>query len=186
VTIVPIIVEEGGEDALLKAVIALGRYSHEADPELGHRRHRSHTEVGTLLNQAKYHPESPRNEEAARSTLHDALIDVLCGHPLLNAAGAVVAVPGGARDFSNCIAADLRLGLGIPVYVGRARVHGGRAAKNHSVKRDYIVDESLDGTHVVIFDDVYDTGGSLRSMAQAALRAGAKSCSGLVIAQRMP
>ena len=72
------------------------------------------------------------------------------------------------------------------VYVGRARVHGGRAAKNHSVKRDYIVDEPLHGTHVVIFDDVYDTGGSLRSMAQAALRAGAKSCSGLVIAQRMP
>jgi hypothetical protein len=184
--IVPVVIEHAGDGALLTAIVALGTYSYEADPELGHRRHRSRTLIGTLMNQAKYHPESPRNQEAARDTLSGILLGALLDEPLVADVHAVVAVPGSETDFSDLIAADLRHGLDVPVYVGRSRVHGGRAAKNHTVKRDYVVDESLGGLDVVIFDDVYKTGSSLRAMAQAAVHAGARSCAGLVIARRLP
>ncbi|WP_027004805.1 phosphoribosyltransferase [Conexibacter woesei] len=180
-----VIVEEDGADALLRVIVALGDYSHEADQDLGHRRHRARADIGVLLNRAKYHPESPRSQEDAQANLVGLLLKELESDPRLAVADAVVAVPSSRGTFSNDIAADLEHGLKIPVYIGRARVQGGRAAKNHAVKRQYDVDTRLDDMSVVIFDDVYDTGSSLYALASAAIAAGAKNCAGLVIARKL-
>jgi hypothetical protein len=182
---VNVLVKEDGADALLRVIIALGDYSHEADPDLGHRRHRARTDIGVLLNRAKYHPESPRSQEDAQGALVGLLLEELERDPRLVGVGAVVAVPSSSGSFSNDIATDLAHGLEIPVYMGRARVRGGRAAKNHAVKRQYDVDKRLDDMSVVIFDDVYDTGSSLNALASAAVAAGAKDCTGLVIARKL-
>jgi predicted amidophosphoribosyltransferase len=183
------VVEIANDCGVLVATLAVGAYSEEADPEAG-RRHRRHTDVGTLLNRAKYHAGTYSADEAL-AELSRRMIAIAESHPACRGASAVVAAPGSDpsdRSFSEQLAQDIAIGLGLPLVMVRSRLGRRRAAKERPVNRagDYVIDQDLLGRRVLVVDDVFSTGTTLAAVAQAALAAGAEQCVGLVAAQRLP
>jgi len=182
-------IEIPNECGVLTATLAIGNYSEEADPEAGSR-HRRRTNVGALLNAAKYHAGTLTSDDAL-ATLSSRLIRAAQIHPAFAGAAAVIATPGSdtsVESFSERLAKDVSLGLELPLVGVRSRFGRRRSAKDKHAKRagDYTIDTDLSGMRVVVVDDVFDTGTTLSAVAQAALQAGADECVGLVAARRLP
>jgi predicted amidophosphoribosyltransferase len=177
------------ECGVLVATLSVGVYSDEADPEAG-RRHRRHTDVGTWLNRAKYHGGTYSADEAL-AELSGRMIAIAQTHPACADASAVVATPGSdpsCESFSEVLAQDVALGLGLELVPVRSRLGRRRSAKERTVNRtgDYVVEADLSLRRVLVIDDVFATGATLAAVAQAALAAGAEQCVGLVAARRLP
>jgi len=182
-------IEIENDCGVLIATLAAGNYSDEADPEAG-RLHRRRTNVGALLNAAKYHGDTLSSDDAL-AELSSRLIAAAQMHPSCAGAAAVVATPGSntsVESFSERLAQDVAFGLGLPLVQARSRLGRRSAAKEKHAKRsgDYSIDSDLSGKRVLVVDDVFDTGGTLAAVAQAALEAGAEACVGLVAARRLP
>jgi hypothetical protein len=181
--------EIANDCGLLVATLAIGEYSEEADPDAG-RRHRRRTDVGTWLNRAKYHGGTYSADEAL-AELSKRMIEIARIHPACAGVSAVVATPGSdpsVPSFSETLAGDIGLGLGLELVQVRSRLGRRRSAKERQVNRagDYVVDTGLAERRVLVVDDVFATGATLLAVAQAALAAGAADCVGLVAAQRLP
>jgi predicted amidophosphoribosyltransferase len=176
----PIYLEGPCATGPLSVAVALTQYSEPPDTEAG--RHRfSRTQIGTVLHDAKYGLLREHAREAAQATLTGLLIAAVNADEHLRGAAAIVAVPGSTHDFAQVLADDVGIGLGLPVVVARRRSVGGHPAKWRTAKRDYEVPDRLDGP-VLVIDDFFRSGTTMRAVAFAALQAGATDCRGLVVA----
>lgn len=185
----PELVEVEVTSHLLDAILAIGVYSDEADPEAG-KRHRRRTDVGARLNQAKYGAGAHTADEAF-AALSEGLILIASAHPACAGATAVVATPGsdmGGESFSERLARDVALGLDVKLVTVQSRFAKRTAAKQRQTQRsgDYKIAADLAGDHVLVVDDVVATGSTLGAVAQAARSAGATTCVGLVAAWKLP
>ena len=169
----------------LTVAIALTTYSEPPDTDSG--RHKFNwTEIGSVLHDAKYGSLREISRTAARDKLTELLLEMATTNAHLRGARAVVAVPGSDHDLSEVLAKDIAFGLDVPFVVARRRSIGGVPAKwRGSAKREYDITESLEGP-VLIVDDFFRTGDSMRGVAMAAVRAGATECRGIVVAYTPP
>lgn len=177
-----------GEGGPLRVILAIEAYSDEADPDAG-RRHRSRTDVGVLLNRAKYHPGTLSADDAF-AALVAQMTAIAQVHPACACASTVIATPGSDRStegFSEKLARDIGVGLSLPVVSVRSRIAGRRSAKEKKSNRagDYVLEGQV-RERVLVVDDVFESGTTLVAVAQAALEAGARECVGLVAARKLP
>lgn len=121
------------------------------------------------------------------------LSDVIRRHPTYNAADAIVLVPGSTpRRFGERLASAVSKNTGKPLLRTKA-VHAERLeAKNAEIagsadlaSKFTIEGGDVEGRSVVIVDDVYKTGRTMRAVAKVARAAGATEVYGLVGARTM-
>jgi hypothetical protein len=175
-------------DPSLEVVIALGAYTRRDDSGLHPRRRR--TDIGTLVNQAKYWRASPGTQERARDELGLMLVAAASEVPELVRATAVVAVPGhdaGVESFSQRLGRDIAQARGLPLVHVEAATDWRQPVKTGLVDLAgfYEIRTDLTGHFALIVDDVFDSGSSLATLSRAAMSAGAMSCLGLVAARRV-
>ncbi|MGK3199921.1 ComF family protein [Amycolatopsis sp. MEPSY49] len=170
----------------LDAVIALDFYSQ---PNLNGEQGLTYTTIGALINAIKY--KALRKEEVAEagSRLTAPLVEVVRAHPWFRTADLVLAVPG--HD-PNQVAASVRIGVTVAKHVElpHALPRNRRSGFRKSVKDmageeraelldGFAIDEDLTGRTVLVVDDVFHTGCTMRGVARAARLAGASTVLGL-------
>jgi hypothetical protein len=170
----------------LDAVIALDFYSQPSfDGEQG----LTYTPAGALINAIKYKALCKEKVEEAGKRLTAALVEVVLAHPWFRAADLILAVPG--HD-PNQVAASIRIGVTVAKHADVACTHpkSRRPGFRKSAKKmtaeeraelldGFAIDEDLTGHTVLVVDDVFHTGCTMRGVARAARSAGASTVLGL-------
>lgn len=180
----------------LDAAFALDFYKVPPGGELAD--HWQNTEAGDLVAKAKHQPGVKVNETAQREIARK-LADVVKRHPLMSAADAILSVPGSKTRYWSAgerIAKKVANELSLPMIRTTGR-HSERPQAKARGQEDYEAPADLDMLEefsvdlsscqqsVVIVDDVYRTGTTMRGVAAAARRAGAQSVYGLVCARTL-
>lgn len=137
------------------------------------------TEVGQLVNKAKYWRSSPSTRRSAAHQLIDRLSVAIDRHPALSAAPSLVSVPGSTGDgvsVGEYIAAGVAEQAGKVLVKARGPAREARKVGGAPGGLDDIfhLPSSIDGACVVI-DDVYKSGVTMRATALAARQAGASA-----------
>ena len=148
----------------------------------------ANTEVGERVNRAKYWATDPVEQRRAGRWLADALAEVVEQHSGYQSADAIVAVPGTQTEFGDKLARAVAHRVGKPLVRAVASSKDRRPAKEgHATGglEQFIVPSLDAGTEVIIVDDVYRSGKTMRGVAVAARAAGAGSVLGLVAARTM-
>lgn len=150
------------------------------DPEVDSM-HWEKTEIGHLVRRAKY----GENNEFGRE-LAARMIEVIERHPAYAAADAIVTVPShnaGGRRFSERLANTIAKGIKKPI-VWTEAAHPQRAAAKDGLGVD-LSDEftvpatGVSGKRVIVIDDLYMSGRTMRAVARAAKDSGAALILGL-------
>lgn len=156
------------------------------------------SELGSLVRRAKYG--RPPDADARRRII-EALRRFIGGHPRYRRAKAVAAVPpqqaGGQGSLCQSVAADLATQLGLACIeivrvssrppqkdiVDEDRKKGveRRIANQEGSMR---VDDRVAGLSVVVVDDLYGSGGSMREAARVLRDSGAKEVLGLTVTKQ--
>ncbi|WP_410619356.1 ComF family protein [Amycolatopsis sp. cmx-8-4] len=177
--------------AELDAVIALDLYSR---PCARGTNGLAHTSVGELIHTIKYENRSSAKVRTAGRTLSSSLTEVVLAHPWFQTCDLILPVPG--HDQTRLAASD-RIGATIAKSTEidqgsvATRREFRRSVKNMSrseralLMDEYSIDQDLTGHKVVVVDDVYQTGSTMRGVARAARRAGASTVLGLVGARTL-
>ncbi|MFD6909301.1 phosphoribosyltransferase [Streptomyces sp. NPDC060077] len=159
------------------------------DPDINPRDWKN-TDAGDLNYRSKYFKSSPGLQEAARGKLVDQLSHVIREHPLYRNASHIVTVPGSAAD-GNSHAEQLARKIAQTVgkqIIQTVPLNGPRPpakeAQTIVSADDFALPQNVSGD-IVIIDDVYRSGGTMRAVAGAAKRAGAKQALGLAIVRTM-
>ena len=153
------------------------------------------TYVGNLVNRAKdyYSNHAFRDREAA-SEICDLVIEFLQGHPRYRAAAAVAPAPSSNPDvqenlpwvISSVVSERLGKRLVIPRRLEEIPPQKGYDESVTGMSRERLqegtvgVDHTVSGT-VVVIDDLYKSGGTLKEVGRACHGAGANSILGLAI-----
>ncbi len=156
------------------------------------------SELGSLVRRAKY---GRLPEADARRRIIEALRRFIEGHPRYRRAKTVAAVPprqaGGHDSLCQTVAADLATQLGLACIeivrvssrppqkdiVDEDRKKGveRRIANQEGSMR---VDDNVGGLSVVVLDDLYGSGGSMREAARVLRDSGAKEVLGLTVTKQ--
>jgi hypothetical protein len=141
------------------------------------------TEVGELVNQAKYHL-----SEAARQELVIRLGDLAVGHPMLRRAVAVAAVPdsGQPTSIGRILAAGVADRLGVPVVpLIEFGAHATAKGSGPGDRIDLTFDATgrITGEVALVVDDVLRRGQTMAAAGTALRKAGALRVRGLVAAR---
>src|ERR1700722_1955958 len=137
-------------------------------PTSRHERFRL-TELGERLNSAKY-----RQNVSNLNLIAGELASVIANHPTYSNARIVAVVPGSKQDFSG------QLGKEVALRASKLCVPITRKIDVNSEMRFELADLiSVRGEDVILVDDVYRTGGTLRAVAQVLREAGARQVLGL-------
>ncbi|MBI4897078.1 MAG: hypothetical protein HY827_01765 [Actinobacteria bacterium] len=171
----------------LKSLIALGFYKapRPGQPAMEWE----NAPAGALVNRAKY-----QRDDAAFSELVDALTRVIRRHPWYAFFGEmVVSVPGhraDVRSFGERIAAAVALAIDRPLLpisaVTRVRPEAKSASRAEmDLSHQFVVDGEVAGKVVILIDDVYMTGRTMKNAAAALSDSGARLVLGLVAARTM-
>jgi adenine/guanine phosphoribosyltransferase-like PRPP-binding protein len=143
------------------------------------------TEAGALVNRGKY-----RGNDLAGRKLCDQIAHAIQSHRAYARCEAVILIPGTAHNFGERLAKGVARRLGVPCVCSERSVPATGQAKEGRVSAElelYQICEpsEVDERRVVIVDDVYRTGISMRSVAVAAEEAGASEIFGAVGARTM-
>ncbi|QIK08248.1 phosphoribosyltransferase [Streptomyces sp. ID38640] len=148
------------------------------------------TDAGELNYRSKYFKSSPNRQLAAREKLIEQLSYVIREHPLYRNATCIATVPGSAADgnshaeqLARKVARAANKGIIETVAVNGPRPPSKEAPSNVS-EADFALPEKVSGD-VVILDDVYRSGGTMRAVAGAVKRAGANRVLGLANVRTM-
>lgn len=169
----------------LDCAIALDFYkdpsSHE-DPNQW-----ANTPTGELIGRGKYAGFAKEGQELAGK-----LASVVARHPIYRAADAIVMVPSSKNKFGERLAEVVAKTAGKP-FIRTSAAHLTRPeAKNANdddradLSHEFTIpEEHARGRVLIVVDDVYKTGGTMRAVAGAAHAAGAAAVLGLVGARTM-
>jgi adenine/guanine phosphoribosyltransferase-like PRPP-binding protein len=141
------------------------------------------TEVGGLVNAGKYW-----RKGAARRELAAQITSAIQAHPYFAAVDSVVSIPGTKHNFGELLADTVAQNLGVPLVPAQRDTQPEHAAKEGFERarvEEMSVELSLSGQRVLVVDDVYRSGISMRSAASAARRAGAQSVLGIACARTL-
>jgi predicted amidophosphoribosyltransferase len=145
------------------------------DPEVDSM-HWDKTETGHLVRRAKY----GENNEFGRE-LAARMVRVIERHPVYASADVIVTVPShdiGGRRFSERLANTVAKGIGKPI-VWTEAAHTQRAAAKDvegprvDLSSEFTVPAGVAGKQVIVIDDLYMTGRTMRAVARAAKASGA-------------
>jgi predicted amidophosphoribosyltransferase len=148
-----------------------------------------HTEVGDLVNRMKYRND-PTGSAHARDQLADRMARVIEHHPSFRAS-VLLAAPGHSqfeRAHSELLAQAIGYRLGQRVVRVRTthlvRPESKARSDRVDLRGEFVVDQDeVAHREVLILDDVYGRGTTMRGIAHAAARAGARVAHGLVAAR---
>ncbi|MBO7938917.1 phosphoribosyltransferase [Streptomyces sp. S9] len=159
------------------------------DPDISSRDWKN-TDAGELNSRSKYWRGSPHLQAAAREKIIEQLSHVIQEHPLYRNASCIVTVPGSAADgnsHAEQLARRIAQSTGKRI-VETIAVNGSRPPSKETPSTvtgaDFALPESVDGG-VVVLDDVYRSGTTMKAVAAAAKRAGATRALGLAIVRTM-
>lgn len=142
------------------------------------------TRAGGLVHKGKYWGNSLAGTELA-----DWIAATIRSHPGYMSADVVVRIPGTKHDFGERLAKGVAARLEIPCVSSKRMFVPTQQAKEGHVGTDlepYEIDgNEVRGGKVLIVDDVYKSGISMRSVAKAAVDAGATSVLGIVGARTL-
>jgi len=140
------------------------------------------TEMGRLVHKYKYHG---RIDLADR--LADRILALMEQHPELKAIDGIVPVPPSTErlyDPVNLLGQVLARRLGVPLLSGalrktrttdRQKDMRTRAQKRANVAGAFAVQSNVRGKSLLVLDDLYDSGETLREITRVLKRAGARS-----------
>lgn len=149
----------------------------------------ANTAAGDLVNRGKYW-----GSVTARNALAEQLADVINRHPVYRAADVVISVPGHDSTvigFGQRLAAVVARETDKTFSPTTGRSQERPAMKNREagevmdLTNEFIVGPEAQGRVVIVVDDVYRGGDTMRAVALAARRAGAVAVLGLVGARTM-
>ncbi|MGW2013403.1 phosphoribosyltransferase [Streptomyces sp. NPDC001927] len=148
------------------------------------------TDSGDLNYRSKYFKLSPNLQSAARDKLIEQLSHVIREHPLYRNASCIVTVPGSAADgnsHAEQLARRVAQSTGKQI-IETVPLKGARPPSKQAPttvsSADFTLPRNVSGD-IVILDDVYRSGGTMRAVAGAAKRAGAAQTLGLAIVRTM-
>jgi pyrimidine operon attenuation protein/uracil phosphoribosyltransferase len=153
----------------------------------------SNTRAGQLVHRGKYWVQEEAQEYALRS-LARLMLDIIDKHPLYASAEVVVSVPGhdaSVVGFGEKLAMKVAAKSGKILTKTDARSSNRPPAKNlnsgqaQDLTNEFSLSEDVAGRTIIIVDDVYRSGTTMRAVASAARRAGADQVLGLVGARTM-
>lgn len=148
------------------------------------------TPTAQLVSSGKYRH---KNDDDNQSRVGLQLVDLMCGaierHGILTQSTVVLDIPGHDRtrvSFGSRMASTIARRRAIPMIRVAAKSEFRPEAKNleESQRQNFLndqfsVDQRLDGQQVLIADDVYRSGTSMRAVASAARDAGASKVYGI-------
>lgn len=144
--------------------------------------HWENTAAGELVSRGKYGGFAKEGRELASQ-----LASVIARHPVYRAADAIVMVPSSRNKFGERLAAAVAAECGKTLIRTRAAHATRPEAKNADdesrpdLTNEFTVPtEEASGRVVILVDDVYKTGGTIRAVSGAARTAGAAAVLGLV------
>jgi hypothetical protein len=141
------------------------------------------TVAGGLVRRGKYSLDLSSGKKLA-----DLIAAAITNHPAYASSDAVLSIPGTQHDFGERLARGVASRLGVPCLASRRAATLQNAAKTGRVDthlEELSVDGDVDGQRLVIVDDVYRSGISMRSVAAAARQAAASTVFGVVGARTM-
>lgn len=152
--------------------------------------HWANTEVGGYVYVGKYYTTGPE-QHAARVALRSRMSGFVSQHPLYAEGTAIIAPPGhkaNGTGFGERLAASVAKDVGIP-FVNAVSVAGERPQRKGPEAVDladdaFRIETRLSG-RVIVVDDVYGSGETLRAAARAAIRAGAAEVFALTAVRRL-
>lgn len=128
------------------------------------------TEVGELVYRAKYWTGNPTARSEAGKEVCDRLADVIRRHPLYSAAGLIVAVPSTRTGLSELLAEAVAQRVQKP-WVTAVETTGSawenKDGTDGVTPKQYRVTDKVFGTDVIVVDDLYRSGQSMRGVAAA-------------------
>ncbi len=160
--------------------LALDFYTNPPDPDSGISDW-IRTEAGGLVNRGKY-----CGQDDAGRQLADMLAEVIEKHPAFRDADHVIVVPGTEHRFGERLARGVAKRVDMPASVAVCDSEDRRPAKagrTSTTLEPYHLPVSIKGEAVIIVDDVFKSGITMRSIAAAAWSAGAREVLGLVAAR---
>lgn len=175
----------------LDGVIALDLYSRPCPTGTNGL---AYTSVGELIHTIKYENRDPDKASSAGRSLSGSLTEVVLTHPWFRSCDLILPTPGHDR---TRLAASVRIGATIARSTGKKRSsvtcrhEFRRAAKDMDrderarLMDEYSIDQDLSGRTVLVVDDVYHTGCTMRGVARAARHAGASTVLGLAGARTL-
>lgn len=141
------------------------------------------TAAGDLVYR-KYYKNNPREVARAGSQLTDLLVEVIRAHPVYAAATRVVVVPSTNNEWKF----GERLGRTVATRAGIERATAKCISSRHlqakgghtsNKPEPYVIDGDVSGHRVIIVDDLYLSGQTIRDIAIAARERGATQILGL-------
>jgi hypothetical protein len=172
----------------LDVAIALDFY--KVPPEGDEQRDKwDNTEVGGLVHRAKYYRFSPYRQRRAQAELVARTARFVRGHPLYSSAGSVIAPPGhkgSGNSFGEQFAGLVAKAVDKPMIrcLAQGERRPSKEGNGDSSQGTFDVASTLRGP-VIIVDDVYRSGGTMRAVAFAARRAGAGRVFGFAAVKTM-
>jgi hypothetical protein len=147
----------------------------------------TNTPSGELVHRAKYWTSNPAEQHRCGGQLSDRLAEVIEKHPTYKAADVIVAVPGTKTEFGEKLARSVAGRVGKPMVTATllSERPPAKEGRDSTDLEPYFVPEDVRGRVVIVLDDVYRSGVSIRSVAAAARDAGAVGVLGLVAVRAM-
>jgi hypothetical protein len=181
----PIFIPCGGEISLMTALDWYKIPEDGVDPKQW-----KDTPLGSRVHVGKYYSASPSRRNA-RSDLRQALTDFILAHPMYAEATSVVAAPGHNADgqgfgelLAEAVASDVGMNFQSAIStIGARPERKGAGAVPISIGTFEFRDALSD--RVIVIDDVYGSGETMRATAHAAKQAGASEVFGLTAVRRM-
>lgn len=146
------------------------------------------TTAGGLCNRLKFWKGDPAAQAEAAFELVHRLSRAIGRHPLYNVAELLVVVPSTRSGVSESLGQEVATELRRPYQIARETTGAAWQAKagtDGQPPRHYTVTGGVAGRSVIVIDDVYRSGSSMRGVGAACRRAGATRVLGLVAARTL-
>lgn len=138
----------------------------------------TNTTAGGMIYRGKY-----CGDEGARRRLVEYLTRIIRRHPEMKSVERVIIVPGTSSRFSEKLGAEVAAELSLPHAAAVRLTQPTQQAKQGHDSYEllgYDIDTNIFLEHVLIVDDVYRSGVTMRSIAQSARNEGALNVVGIV------
>jgi hypothetical protein len=149
------------------------------------------TEAGELVHRMKYWTEDASAQEAALEGIAERMSAVVQRHPIYRET-SIIQVPGhdsSRVSWGERLAESVAEMTGLPLVAAQARRSQRPAAKERQARNDlwgeFLLGPEVSGKTVLAVDDTYGQGDTLKGIAIAAKRAGAKEVHAMLATRNM-